>query len=701
MSQQRTHISSAQPDGGGVARGRRPALLGMLAVGGLVAGSATMAAPALATPADDDGAGPDQDGLAPTMLILDASGSMAAEDGDASGTTRMQAARQAVTELVNASPDQAPLGLTVYGANVSSAPEDQEEGCRDIEVLASPETGQGDQIVSTVGDIEASGYTPIGESLRVADGELPDSGERSIILVSDGIDTCAPPPPCEVAAELNDAGVDLTLHAIGFKVDDEARADLECIAQEGGGTYADAEDAEELAAEMERAAMRGMRGYETAGAEVEGGSSPMQATEIGPGEYQDELEAGGSGLTGSGGSEKYYRVPMEPGERLHVTATMIGPEGTRSVLAGGIDNIRLNMGMITNQEEPCVAIGDNSGTSLNFNDGLIAWGISEPLGSAECEGEEMIVGIERAGTLMAEEPFEVELLVRTEPADLDASQMPDAATDVDEADVISQIETDGSDSELFGTSFHDATPIEPGTYTARLVTGERNFLRVPVEYGQSLRFAAELTDGPEPDMVTGLDDIGRFGATLVNPLRQPVPLWDGGELTAGVQTSASVGNGIAANLATDVNFTNRDHQEADPEELRQVYLAGEQYLVIGFDQPLADQDADAEQLEWTYTLVVQVEGESVDGPQVQGWDNPADDGEQAGPGGDLAENADADKQDESDLTGHDEEPGAAADEGPPAATDGGGAVWPYVLGGGILLVLAAGGGWLAVRQLRT
>src|SRR5699024_3726989 len=111
------------------------------------------------------------------------------------------------------------------------------------------------------------------------------------ILVSDGIDTCAPPPPCEVAAELNDAGVDLTLHAIGFKVDAEARADLECIAEEGGGTYADAEDAEELAAEMERAAMRGMRGYETAGAEVEGGATPMQATEIGPGEYLDELEA--------------------------------------------------------------------------------------------------------------------------------------------------------------------------------------------------------------------------------------------------------------------------------------------------------------------------------------------------------------------------------------------------------------------------
>src|SRR5690625_1990608 len=184
------------------------------------------------------------------MLILDASGSMAADDGDSSGMTRMEAAQQAVGELAGGVPDRAALGLVVYGANVSSAPEDQEEGCEDIEVLASPQVGQADQIANTVTSIEASGYTPIGESLRAADGELPDNGERSIILVSDGIDTCAPPPPCEVAAELNEAGADLRLHAIGFKVDDEARADLECIAEEGGGTYADAENADELAEEM-------------------------------------------------------------------------------------------------------------------------------------------------------------------------------------------------------------------------------------------------------------------------------------------------------------------------------------------------------------------------------------------------------------------------------------------------------------------
>ncbi|HLS15913.1 MAG TPA: VWA domain-containing protein, partial [Beutenbergiaceae bacterium] len=565
----------------------RAALWGILATGGLMAGSLVgLAAPANADvneDADDqddgslvddedsdqgtndgadrqDDAG-ESDELAPTMLILDASGSMAADDGDSSGMTRMEAAQQAVGELAGGVPDRAALGLVVYGANVSSAPEDQEEGCEDIEVLASPQVGQADQIANTVTSIEASGYTPIGESLRAADGELPDNGERSIILVSDGIDTCAPPPPCEVAAELNEAGADLRLHAIGFKVDDEARADLECIAEEGGGTYADAENADELAEEMARAAMRGMRGYEIAGEPIEGGTTPMQATEIDPGDYVDVLAEGGSGLAGSGGAEKYYRIPLEQGERLHVTATMIGPDGTRSIWAGGpMDNARLNLGMITDEEDDCEAIGDNSGTTLNMNDGLIAWGVSEPLGSADCQGSEILFGIERAGSLMADEPFDVELLVRTEPADMDDSQMPPPANEVNEEALISSIEVDDGDSELFGTSFADATPIEPGTYSARVVTGERNFVRVPVSYGQTMRFAVEIEDGPDDSDELGfsMDDVGRFGAVVVNPLRQPVPLWDGEELTEGVRTPTSIGNGIAANMATEVNFANRD-----------------------------------------------------------------------------------------------------------------------------------------------
>lgn len=51
-------------------------------------------------------------------------------------------------------------------------------------------------------------YTPIGNALQAAADSLPNEGNRSIILVSDGEDTCAPPEPREVARDLADRGVD-------------------------------------------------------------------------------------------------------------------------------------------------------------------------------------------------------------------------------------------------------------------------------------------------------------------------------------------------------------------------------------------------------------------------------------------------------------------------------------------------------------
>ena len=55
---------------------------------------------------------------------------------------------------------------------------------------------------------------------------------------------------CEVAEELHDQGIDLIINTVGFLVDDEARSELECIADAGGGQYLDADDAESLAESM-------------------------------------------------------------------------------------------------------------------------------------------------------------------------------------------------------------------------------------------------------------------------------------------------------------------------------------------------------------------------------------------------------------------------------------------------------------------
>ena len=158
-------------------------------------------------------------------LIVDASGSML--DADVDGGTRMDAAKRAAHELVNDLPDSANLGLLAYGMRVSNAPEDHARGCQDVETLVPVGKLDRGLLNRKIDEMTPSGYTPIGHSLRAAAKELGDEGERTIILVSDGIDTCAPPPVCEVAKELAGEGVDLTIHTVGFKTDEEARKELE------------------------------------------------------------------------------------------------------------------------------------------------------------------------------------------------------------------------------------------------------------------------------------------------------------------------------------------------------------------------------------------------------------------------------------------------------------------------------------------
>ena len=59
--------------------------------------------------------------------------------------------------------------------------------------------------------------------------------QATVILVSDGIETCAP-DPCAVADELEKLGVGLTVHTVGFGLDDKgAVAQLKCLAERTGG----------------------------------------------------------------------------------------------------------------------------------------------------------------------------------------------------------------------------------------------------------------------------------------------------------------------------------------------------------------------------------------------------------------------------------------------------------------------------------
>lgn len=185
-------------------------------------------------PQDDDGEGN-------IALILDASGSMRALLEP--GRSRMAIARDAVIQVARDLPEGTNTSLWVYGHRLGQ--EDQAASCRDIENVLPLSPIDPEQYEAVVRGINAIGYTPLAASLELAAASLPPGGNNTIILLSDGEETCGG-DPCAVAEALAAANINLVVHTVGFVVEDLARSQLECIASVARGEYYDAQDASQL-----------------------------------------------------------------------------------------------------------------------------------------------------------------------------------------------------------------------------------------------------------------------------------------------------------------------------------------------------------------------------------------------------------------------------------------------------------------------
>jgi Ca-activated chloride channel family protein len=215
------------------------------------------------------------------LLVMDASGSM--NELDENGVPLIDGAKEALNGVVDALPEGTPLGLRVYGHRVPN--DDQERGCEDTELIQPVEPLDPARMKETIAGFEAKGFTPIGRALEAAAGDLPPEGPRTIVLVSDGEDTCAPPPPCRVARDLVAQGIDVKVETVGFFIQDnqQAQDQLRCIAEETGGTYRSAESSEELVEELETISAREARAFVAQGQQVTGSPTPADAETIEPG----------------------------------------------------------------------------------------------------------------------------------------------------------------------------------------------------------------------------------------------------------------------------------------------------------------------------------------------------------------------------------------------------------------------------------
>ena len=68
-------------------------------------------------------------------------------------------------------------------------------------------------------------------SVRMVAEELKSKeNETTIVLVSDGIETCDD-DPCGVIKALKESGIKFILHVVGFDVDEKGKEQLNCMAR--------------------------------------------------------------------------------------------------------------------------------------------------------------------------------------------------------------------------------------------------------------------------------------------------------------------------------------------------------------------------------------------------------------------------------------------------------------------------------------
>ncbi|WP_324754129.1 vWA domain-containing protein [Roseovarius sp. Pro17] len=172
-----------------------------------------------------------------TILVLDGSGSMW---GQIDGVNKIVIARTVVGQILADFPANENLGLTVYGHR-------ERGNCADIETIVAPGPDTAAEILDAVNAINPRGKTPMTDAIIAAAQALRYTEEAAtVILVSDGIETCNP-DPCAAARALEEAGIDFTAHVVGFDVTEaDALAQMQCIADETGGQFLTASNADEL-----------------------------------------------------------------------------------------------------------------------------------------------------------------------------------------------------------------------------------------------------------------------------------------------------------------------------------------------------------------------------------------------------------------------------------------------------------------------
>lgn len=404
---------------------------------------------------------------AKVLLLLDVSGSM--NERISSGGTKFAAAKRALKQVADALPADAQVGLRVYGSEISESKRTNPKACRDTRLVMPVGALDRTKMYRAVDSFKAVGETPIAYSLGKAVNDLGDKGRRVVVLISDGEESCSG-DPCPVARKLVDRGVDLQFNAIGLDVGGKARKQLKCIADAGGGSYYDAERADDLSEALRKITQRALRPYAISGTPVTGGEDPETGPELVAGQYRDRFAAESG--------ERFYRIPRRPGETVTASVNSLVPP------TGGYNAEYWYLKLTTQSGTAC----DDVHTVNETHDSVLVVSAAVVSGTKEpaCASEPLVLSVERRSQGGNTKRAPAELVVATESEITNLAALPDPISSYAEAGR-SVPNAKKARSAAGGTSFTNAPLLTEGSYNDAPAVGESVFYKIRLAPGQRLR----------------------------------------------------------------------------------------------------------------------------------------------------------------------------------------------------------------------
>ncbi|MFC4403110.1 vWA domain-containing protein [Gracilibacillus xinjiangensis] len=187
------------------------------------------------------------------LIVMDVSGSMKQE---IDGKRMIDIARDSIIQFTEELPEDANVGLRVYGHEGDSSKDKEKKSCESSELVYELQPLDEEDFYDEIERYDPAGWTPLALSIEQAKEDLaqfPSEQNSNIIyVVSDGMDTCGG-DPVTVAKSLTNSDIKPIINVIGLNVDEAGQTELQKIAEAGRGEYTPAGNEEELQEAFERA----------------------------------------------------------------------------------------------------------------------------------------------------------------------------------------------------------------------------------------------------------------------------------------------------------------------------------------------------------------------------------------------------------------------------------------------------------------